>query len=140
MNKWKKINTLSEIPNTRTWNRDEWQGTFKAGRSYDMPVDPRMLQILVDGRILNINDDYIAYRPKPFPTNDYIRNHLWIYNDKLVDMMSGGAIADMWESTNLYNPIQVKREWFLTASHVAKSDMRSGLKKMWKYFYKEVKE
>ena len=141
MSEWKEIKTMADIPDAETWDRYEWKGVSPAGRAYDMPDYPREIQILSDGRVLNIDDDYISYRPKPWPIDEYIESQVWevrkntwitykAIHSQTTSTASVKVTENVYFDTNDVMGSEMRsRVWFQDANHFPKSEIKHGIER-----------
>ena len=113
MIEWKDINTVEDIPKPGTWDQYEWRGDIYMIKTAEVFIPKRYI-VESNGDITFIKAyTYInvSYRPKPYPTDEYIEAHLWETNH--------GTWANA-KDIQLYHGSR----WFFTARHIPKSAIK----------------
>ena len=79
-NEWKDIKTAEHIPKPETWDQYEWRGDIHMISTNEV-FTPVSVIVYFDSEIAFRSCDTaftcVSYRPKPFPSDEYILSHLW---------------------------------------------------------------
>ena len=127
-NEWKQIETVKDIPEPGTWDKYEWRGDIYMISTNEI-FTPDYMMMDSNGVIKFRNHDTnyinVRYRPKPFPTDEYIKAHLW-YGGNFSKLTFQEAVISADSEIYIWG-VTYSREWFKTASHIPKSAIKTGI-------------
>lgn len=123
MNEWKEIKTLADVPEPVTWDQYEWQYQRNDNSQWKNYI-PESIRVIKSGLIESWGKNPLRYRPKPLPSDDWIKARVWECG---IEGIWHLVIAIEGNQVFMDNDMVLSREWFKTGRYRAMHDPQTGL-------------